>query len=242
MRSLLRNLFVAIGVLALTLATAPVARAGGPTSVILVWPAENTAAAFYYSDPEYEQLQHAIGDLTGGKPDDLAQMPGGSGYVNVTWLIHDVVIWRTDRISLGNDRVSNVHTVESNLSSQTKAVGADHPAARPVELNTLLDRILTERKAQKAATATTTWALTSATTSAPATVSSSATVPAAGSVAPTTARTAAAAAPPPSGGGGGDGGGWWWALAGLILGAGGTALLWRGRSLRAAVDPPPLLG
>lgn len=239
MRSLLRNLLVAIGVLALTLAAAPIARAGGPTSVIVVWPAENTAAAFYYSDPEYQQLQDTIGDLTGGKPDDLAQVPAGSGYVNVTWLIHDVVIWRTDRISLGDDRVSNVHTVEFSLSSQTKAVGADHPAARPVELNTLLDRILTERRAQKAATATTTWAPTSAPAStAPATAGGSATAPAA---APTTAGSAAAAAPPPTGGGGGDGG-WWWALAGLILGAGGTALLWRGRSLRATVEPPPLLG
>lgn len=245
MRASIRALLVALGITALILAVAPAAEAGGPTSVLIVWPGQDTATALYRSDPEYQVLQDAIGEPSGGQGDNLAQMPSAGDYVTVTWLIHDVSIWRTDRIMLNGHRVTTVHTVTSAQGTPS-AIGADHPAAEPEQLAALLDRLLTQRQAQRpgggSATADPTQTATAATSSTttpasnvPVTVSTVSTMSA-----ESTVSTGAAAGPPSSPGGGGSS--WWWALAGLMVGAGGTALVWRGRSLRAVKPAPPLLG
>ncbi|MGW5055278.1 hypothetical protein [Actinokineospora sp. NPDC004072] len=93
MRSLALVFLVAIG---LALGAGPAA-AGGPTSVLLAAPSEARVAALYHTDADYTALQSLL--------DDGAEIEGASDfdsgpYVTVTWLVHDVSVWRTDRILL----------------------------------------------------------------------------------------------------------------------------------------------
>lgn len=78
-----------------------VALAGGPTSALLASPQSDSATALYHTDAEYGRLLTLLG---GDSPAATASEPtpavGGPTYVTVTWLIHDVVIWRIDRIFL----------------------------------------------------------------------------------------------------------------------------------------------
>jgi len=78
------------------------ALAGGPTSALLVSPGTGQTAALYTSDPEYEQLMVLLDQpATSTTPEDADQAPSVSAdYVTVTWLIHDVTVWRIDRIFL----------------------------------------------------------------------------------------------------------------------------------------------
>lgn len=88
------------GLLAVGLA-AP-ARAGGATSVLLVVPGGGGTAALYYDDPEYAELSRLVGADSGSDP--TATTGGGdetASTVTVTWLIHDVQVFRVDRIYLG---------------------------------------------------------------------------------------------------------------------------------------------
>jgi hypothetical protein len=71
--------------------------AGGPTSVLLASPQTDRAAALYTADPAYQQLSELLGeqpqpDPAGPPPDD------GTTYVTLTWLVHDVDVWRIDRV------------------------------------------------------------------------------------------------------------------------------------------------
>ena len=79
--------------------------AGGPTSVLLVNPATGRVAALYTTDARYQRLADLVGAFDGAP----AQSPrptvsGEAGYtvdtagINVTWLVHDVQVWRVDRI------------------------------------------------------------------------------------------------------------------------------------------------
>lgn len=77
------------------------AEAGGPTSILLTNPGESRAAAVYYTDPRYAELEELLyGESAptrqvGGDP-----APEGATQLNVTWLAHDVSVWRTDRLIL----------------------------------------------------------------------------------------------------------------------------------------------
>lgn len=75
------------------------ASAGGPTSVILVSPARNATASLYNSDEAYARLQSLLGENPVADPAAPSKQGGpGSDAINVTWLIHDVQVWRVDRI------------------------------------------------------------------------------------------------------------------------------------------------
>ena len=79
----------------------PAAYAGGPTSVLMVSPNQQLARAAYNGDSVYGALEAAVGEGQAGPnavPRGLA--PGGGEDVRLTWLIHDVQIWRLDRIHL----------------------------------------------------------------------------------------------------------------------------------------------
>jgi hypothetical protein len=90
----------AAALIVLALGAAP-ASAGGPTSVLIANPTSGTAAALYFTDPDYATLQDALepGGVAVSDPPTLASGPG-PGAINVTWLIHDVSVWRVDRIRL----------------------------------------------------------------------------------------------------------------------------------------------
>jgi hypothetical protein len=85
--------------------------AGGPTSVLLVVPGEGRTAALYTGSADYEQLATlvgAYGTATGSTtPPKTASNDGASGTndasgpgVTLTWLMHDVNVWRVDRVYL----------------------------------------------------------------------------------------------------------------------------------------------
>ncbi len=76
------------------------ADAGGPTSVLLTNPDLGRATAIYYSDPRYSELDlllHGSGS-SASEPEPI--LTNDAAYLNVTWLAHDVSIWRTDQVRL----------------------------------------------------------------------------------------------------------------------------------------------
>jgi hypothetical protein len=87
-----------------TVVVAAPSSAGGPTSVLLVNSATGRAAALYTSDPRYRRLSDLLGALnvtppsTEPAPRSDADGLVGSGAINITWLIHDVQVWRVDRV------------------------------------------------------------------------------------------------------------------------------------------------
>jgi hypothetical protein len=99
---------IVIGLLAMLLAaatwtgTAALAHAGGPTSVLMVNPSADRATGLYHTESGYEELIQAIGD---GQPSGSLSQPAGVELdqtieVRLTWLIHDVSVWRTDGVYL----------------------------------------------------------------------------------------------------------------------------------------------
>jgi hypothetical protein len=101
MRRILRTAGGVTVAAAVLLLVAPVpASAGGPTSVILVSPGRQATASLYTSDEAYGRLSQLVGENPGASDPAAPDLTGGPGSdaVNVTWLIHDVQIWRVDRI------------------------------------------------------------------------------------------------------------------------------------------------
>jgi len=81
--------------------TAGTAYAGGPTSVLLVDPSAGRAAALYHSSPDYQRLVDAINAYSSdlGSADRPASVSESTNDAyRLTWLIHDMTIWRIDRI------------------------------------------------------------------------------------------------------------------------------------------------
>jgi hypothetical protein len=102
-----REALIVTALAVLTLLVAGPAQAGGPTSVLLVVPGTGQTASLYYTDADYGTLARlvgAFGDPAGtGKTDSSGRSHESGTQVNVTWLIHDVMVWRVDRIYVGGD-------------------------------------------------------------------------------------------------------------------------------------------
>ena len=99
----LRRALLALLLALLAVGVAPplAAYAGGPTSVLMVNPNLERAGAAYHSDALYTELVDGVGDGpvgASGPPRGLAA--GGGEDVRLTWLVHDMLIWRIDRIHL----------------------------------------------------------------------------------------------------------------------------------------------
>ena len=80
--------------------------AGGPTSVLMVNPGTGQAAALHTTDARYEKLVETVrayypptGSTT--RPASVTDCAGCE--VRLTWLIHDMRIWRVDRVHLTPD-------------------------------------------------------------------------------------------------------------------------------------------
>ena len=75
------------------------AYAGGPTSVLLVNTGRARVHALYVTDAAYDRLAAAVGETDGAStPPRVAE--GLKDEVKLTWLIHDVTVWRLDRVVL----------------------------------------------------------------------------------------------------------------------------------------------
>jgi hypothetical protein len=106
----MRRCRAALTVIALTVLTflvAGPAQAGGPTSVLLVVPGTGQTASLYYSDDDYNTLAGLVGAFGDTAAEGRVDRSGAShefgAAVNVAWLIHDVMVYRVDRIYLAAD-------------------------------------------------------------------------------------------------------------------------------------------
>ncbi|MET9876043.1 hypothetical protein ABZZ36_15635 [Actinacidiphila glaucinigra] len=118
------------------------AAAGGPTSVMLVAPASGKAAGIYTSSPDYRALEQSIGDEQKEEaPKSLSDvMNDRHRQVTLTWLVHDVSVWKVDYVYPDGPGGAWVHTrtvTDTGLPEQ----GVWRKAARSDELRALLDRL-----------------------------------------------------------------------------------------------------
>lgn len=129
----------AVGLLFPLVFAAP-ASAGGPTSALLVAPDSN-AVGLYNSDPEYEELSALVDS------DDQVKSSGNDRYgphaegpfITVTWMIHDVQVWRVDRIYYEADGGPWIYTIENQYNKQT--TGVWHRSPHTDRLTELLQQL-----------------------------------------------------------------------------------------------------
>jgi hypothetical protein len=98
------------------LAAAQSASAGGPTSVLLASPQTGRVAALYHTDNAYDRLADAVGAFesqTGSTEKPAAVPDDPSGEIRLTWLVHDMSIWRIDRVHTTEQDGMWVQTVVS---------------------------------------------------------------------------------------------------------------------------------
>src|SRR5687767_15865093 len=94
---------VALSVMSVAFAAVP-ASAGGPTSVLVVEPDTRAAASLYYTDAEYQALAGLVGAASeSGIVGEVDRSGGAHEFrsgITMTWLLHDVAVWRVDRVYL----------------------------------------------------------------------------------------------------------------------------------------------
>jgi hypothetical protein len=135
---------------AVFLVVVPPASAGGPTSVLIASPGKSRAAALYTTQSDYQDLDSYIGqyprESDKDAPESLRGGPGTSA-INVTWLIHDVHIWRVDRVYFdipGGPWVES-HMSTTGASPDLGQRGVVHRASSPKQLSALVDRLLADQ-------------------------------------------------------------------------------------------------
>lgn len=141
MRFATRRLLTFGAVVAAVLLGATQASAGGPTSVLIANPATENAAALYRSDADYSTLLDALEPA--GEPTSTPA-PGniGPGSINITWLVHDVTVWRSDFVHVGSDGRVLVQTNASPAGGSISWKGTDEwrVAADPAAVLDVLER------------------------------------------------------------------------------------------------------
>jgi hypothetical protein len=125
-----RTTRIAGGVVAsavLVLAAPVPASAGGPTSVLIVSPGRHATASLYTTDEAYTRLETLLGQNPTADPaaPDLHGGPGTDA-INVTWLAHDVWIWRVDRIFTDAPQGPWIET----FTSTENGINFDKPGVR----------------------------------------------------------------------------------------------------------------
>ncbi|MGW0904070.1 hypothetical protein [Streptomyces sp. NPDC002853] len=215
--------------LALVVAGAPQAVAGGSTSVLVVAPESGQSTALYRTAKEYAALEESLGylgaDMGKGQreqPPGLA-MSDGRRQVTVTWMAHDVQPWRVDRAyPMATGSRNNADGNDSNDSKGADVVwihtatdvasmkGVWHKAKDPARLTALFKKLgVLGPPSDKGGHAIS-----------PGADSSPPPTPASGAEAGRTAAGGGADVTP------GDGGtDWWWAIPGAAAGAAGALLL-----------------
>lgn len=100
------SVLAAVGATLLPVLAAGPAAAGGPTSVLLSAPNLATTASLYTTDAAYAALAEQVGAATaigsadgaGGSASSAPAARAVGDAVTLTWLIHDVSVWRVDRV------------------------------------------------------------------------------------------------------------------------------------------------
>lgn len=138
-----RAVLALLALTGLVLLPAGSASAGGPTSVLLVVPGEGRTASLYTSQPEYQELLDLVGGPGGapsGTPGGGPPAPSMTG-VTLTWLIHDIMVWRVDRVHRGPGGAAWIETQQDLSGSGAVGTPVWHTAARGEQLFALLDRL-----------------------------------------------------------------------------------------------------
>ncbi|WP_434595436.1 hypothetical protein [Streptomyces sp. A5-4] len=243
----LRRLAVACGAaLATALLCAPPAAADDPTSLLLTSPVSGEAHAVHRSSGTYAELESHLG---AGEPGGVAKRPpvvdkpasqGGTWRrITVTWLVHDVSVWRVDRIHV--PKSGGPVWVGTVTDGGSPAGERWHLAEAPARLHALLGRlgVLGRAKGDPAATGN----YVGEADHPPDFASPGVPDPAA--VAPgDPAPVPSPASPAVTATAGSDGGtGRWWAVpglaAGILAGLAGAGLSRRWRDHRGAGPPEP---
>ena len=128
-----RILVVAVLALAAAVGLPAASQAGGPTSVLITQPGQS-AGALYYDDAAYDAL---LGLLPADETRGESLAPGGGVDYNLTWLVHDVMPWRFDRVHLAADGTAWVATTFS-----AEVAGGWVQVAEADELAALLTQVL----------------------------------------------------------------------------------------------------
>ncbi len=89
----------------------PAAYAGGPTSVLMTNPGLGRATALYVENAGYSRLEAAVGEEPTGEATPPSGMGSGDEEVRLTWLIHDMQIWKINRVHLTSNDGIWVETV-----------------------------------------------------------------------------------------------------------------------------------
>jgi hypothetical protein len=128
---------LAVALLALAAGTGlpATAHAGGPTSVLVTQPGVS-AAGLYYTDEAYDEL---LGLLPTGETRGKELPPGGGVAYSLTWMVHDVMPWRFDRVSVHGDGTAWVATTFS-----ADATTRWQPVGEGTELFDLLTAVLAD--------------------------------------------------------------------------------------------------
>jgi hypothetical protein len=127
-------------------AAAQSAAAGGPTSVLLANPQTGRASALYYTDKAYDQLAGAVGAFVseaGSTNKPAAVTDDLTGEIRLTWLIHDMSIWRIDRVHAPPKtgcgcRRSSAPTVAMCSMNRERGTGLSTPRPSPPRCRTLV--------------------------------------------------------------------------------------------------------
>jgi hypothetical protein len=118
--------------------------AGGPTSVLLSAPGEGRVAALYHTDAAYQALDELGAELNADTGTASSPPAGGAGeVVTLTWLIHDVQVWKVDRVHLGGKGAPWVETRTVYDEGSVWDVSASWHRANP-KLRNLLDEVLSD--------------------------------------------------------------------------------------------------
>ena len=142
-----RAALAVLTIMLISLLVAGPASAGGPTSVLLVVPGSGRTASLYTGATDYEALAALVGafdspGVAGTSDPSGTSHDVGTG-VTLTWLIHDVQVWRVDRVYLDAKGGPWIST-QSDISVSGTIWDIPpvwHTAARGKELEALLDRL-----------------------------------------------------------------------------------------------------
>ena len=142
-----RAALAVLSIMLISLLVAGPASAGGPTSVLLVVPGSGRTASLYTGAADYEALAALVGafdspGVAGASDPSGTSHDLGTG-VTLTWLIHDVQVWRVDRVYLDAKGGPWIST-QSDISVSGTIWDIPpvwHTAARGKELEALLDRL-----------------------------------------------------------------------------------------------------
>jgi hypothetical protein len=154
----MRNLF-RLGLIMLLaviggVASASIASAGGPTSLLITSPQNQRTSSAYIGDARYERLAEYVGmttaagvnqSTTGGSPPAGIDTQTGSE-IRLTWLIHDMMVWRVDRIHLAGDVIWIQTMQDWDREGGEIGDGIWHRATEPEKLRAALSETGVLRK------------------------------------------------------------------------------------------------